>query len=60
MYLLYIYWKEHGTKSKAREKVEPPTSSYDRDGGRKKGWLTNTVSVMCKRPVETEDMSNHK
>ena len=47
-------------KSEAREKVEPPTRSYDRDGGRKKGWLTNTVNMMCKRPAGTEDVSNHK
>ena len=47
-------------KSEAREKVEPPMRSYDQDGGRKKGWLTNTVSVMCKRPTEMEDVSNHK
>ena len=47
-------------KSGAREKVEPPTRSYDWEGGRKKGWLANTVSVMCKRPAETEDVSNHK
>ena len=60
MYLLYIYCKECGTKSEAREKVEPPMRSYDREGGRKKGWLTNTVSVMCKRPAGTEDVSNHK
>ena len=60
MYLLYIYCKECGTKSKAQEKVKPPTRSYDWDGGRKKGWLTNTISVMCKWPAETEDMSNHK
>ena len=60
MYLLYIYYKERGTKSGVQEKVEPPTRSYDREGGRKKGWLTNTVNVMCKRPAETEDVSNHK
>ena len=60
MYLLYIYCNERGTKSEAREKVEPPTRSYDREGGRKKEWLTNTISVMCKQPVGTEDVSNHK
>ena len=60
MYLLYIYCKERGTKSEAREKVELPTRSYDRDGGRKKGWLTNIISMMCKRPVEMEDVSKHK
>ena len=60
MFLLYIYCKEHGTKSEARKKVKPPTRSYDWDGGRKKGWLTNTISVMCKRPMETEDVSNYK
>ena len=47
-------------KSGAREKVEPPKRSCDQDGGRKKGWLTNTVSVMCKRPTGLEDVSNHK
>ena len=46
-------------KSKVWEKVKPPMRSYDWDGGRKKGWLTNTVSVMYKRPTETEDVSNH-
>ena len=60
MNLLYIYCKERGTKSGAREKVQPPMRSYDHESGRKKGWLTNTVSVMCKRPVGMEDVSNHK
>ena len=60
MYLLYVYCKERGTKSEVQEKVKPPIRSYDREGGRKKGWLTNTVIMMCKQPAETEDVSNHK
>ena len=45
MYLLYIYCKDHGTKSEAWEKVEPPIRSYDRDGGRKKGVKIFALSV---------------
>ena len=60
MHLLYIYCKERGAKSEVQEKVEPPTRSCDQDGGRKKGWLTNTISVMCKWPTEMEDMSKHR
>ena len=60
MYLLYIYCKERGMKSEAWEKVKPSTRSCDQGGGRKKGWLTNTISMMCKQPAETEDVSNHK
>ena len=58
MYLLYIYCKECGMKSEALEKVKPPMGSHDWEGGRKRGWLTNTVSMMSEWPVETEDVSN--
>ena len=47
-------------KSKAWEKVEPPMRSCDWDGGRKKGRLTNTVSMMCKWPMGMKDVSKHK